>query len=193
MSASVTPRTTRTQVEASKRWSAPPRSRSAGRAVRAPDEVLRDVRGLKMRQRVSLALSDDVLRGELEDMLSTHSDRPINADAFRTYQDFLIPSGGVYGGGFAGLSASVIADIRGADTLHYSKFERQLRCKVASVYRLMQLFGWGKGVSDRAACTVRLKCLNRVNVSLSVVFISLFILITVRAIANCGKDYLNYL
>jgi len=25
---------------------------------------------------------------------------------------------------------------------------------VASVYRLMQMFGWGKGVFDRAACTV---------------------------------------
>lgn len=147
MSATVTPRTTRSQVEASKRWSAPP--------VRSPDEVVRDVRGLKMRQRVSLALADDILRGELEDMVSEHSEKPINPDAFRTYQDFLIPSGSLYGGAFPSMSASVIADIRGADTLHYSKFERQLRCKLASVYRLMQMFGWGKGVSDRAACTVR--------------------------------------
>lgn len=154
MSTTVTPRTTKTQVEASKRWSAPPRSRTAGRAVRSPDEVVRDVRGLKMRQRVSLALADDNLRGELEDIVSAHSQSPINGDAFRTYQDFLIPSGSLYGGGFPSLSASAIADIRGADTLHYSKFERQLRCKVASVYRLMQMFGWGKGVFDRAACTV---------------------------------------
>lgn len=154
MSTTVTPRTTKTQVEASKRWSAPPRSRTVGRAVRSPDEVVRDVRGLKMRQRVSLALADDNLRGELEDIVSAHSQSPINADAFRTYQDFLIPSGSLYGGGFPSLSASAIADIRGADTLHYSKFERQLRCKVASVYRLMQMFGWGKGVFDRAACTV---------------------------------------
>ena len=93
-------------------------------------------------------------RGELEDIVSAHSQSPINGDAFRTYQDFLIPSGSLYGGGFPSLSASAIADIRGADTLHYSKFERQLRCKVASVYRLMQMFGWGKGVFDRAACTV---------------------------------------
>lgn len=107
-----------------------------------------------MRQRVSLALSDDILRGELEDMLSTHNEKSINADSFRTYQDFLIPSGGFYGGGLGGMSANVISDIRGADTLHYSKFERQLRCKVASVYRLIQLFGWGKGISDRAAFTV---------------------------------------
>ena len=154
MSTTATPRTTRNQVEASKRWSAPPRSRTVGRAVRSPEEVVRDVRGLKMRQRVSLALADDNLRGELEDIVSAHSQSPINADAFRTYQDFLIPTGSFYGGGLPSLSASVIADIRGADTLHYSKFERQLRCKVASVYRLMQMFGWGKGLFDRAACTV---------------------------------------
>jgi len=159
MSSTVTPRTTRTQVDASKRWSAPPRSgKTVARSVRAPEEVVRDVRGLKMRQRVSLALSDDILRGELEDMVSAHSQRPTSPDAFRIYQDFLIPSGSLYGGGtFPSLSASVIADIRGADTLHYTKKDRQLRCKVASVYRLMQMFGWGKGIYDRAACTVRIK------------------------------------
>lgn len=159
MSTTVTPRATRNQVDASKRWSAPPRSvKAVGRAVRAPEEVLRDVRGLKMRQRVSLALSDDILRGELEDMVSAHSQPPTSPNAFRTYQDFLIPSGSLYGaGGLPSLSASVIADIRGADTLHYTKKDKQLRCKLASVYRLMQMFGWGKGIYDRAACTVSAK------------------------------------
>lgn len=153
---SVTTRTPKTQVEASKRWSAPPRSaKTVGRSVRAPEEILRDVRGLKMRQRVSLALSDDVLRAELEDLALSHSKQATSPDAFRTYQDFLIPSGSLYGaGGLPSSSASVISDIRGADTLYYTKKDRQLRCKLASVYRLMQMFGWGKGVCDRAACTV---------------------------------------
>ena len=108
-----------------------------------------------MRRRVSLALGDDILRGELEDMMASHSQHPTTPNAFRTYQDFLIPSGSLYGaGGIPGLSSSVIADIRGAETLHYTKKDRQLRCKLASVYRLMQMFGWGKGIYDRAACTV---------------------------------------
>lgn len=156
MSSTVTPRNTQTHVEVSKRWSAPPRSsKTAARSVRAPEELVRDVRGLKMRQRVSLALSDDVLRGELEEMLSSHSIRPTSSDGFRTYQDFLIPSGALHGsGGFLGYSVSAISDIRGADTLHYTKRDRQLRCKLASVYRLMQMFGWGNGVYDRGACTV---------------------------------------
>ena len=166
MATTVTPRTTRTQADASKRWSAPPRSgKTVARSVRAPEEIRRDVRGLKMRQRVSLALSDDVLRGELEDMISEHSKHPTRPEAFRTYQDFLIPSGTLHGvGGFPGLSASVISDIRGADTLHYTKKDRQMRCNLASVYRLMQMFGWGKGVYDRAACTVRVLSIMRVLV-----------------------------
>ena len=157
MATTVTPRTTRTQADASKRWSAPSRSgKTAARSVRAPEEILRDVRGLKLRQRVSLALSDDVLRGELEDVILEHGKHPTRTDAVRTYQDFLIPSGSLHGiGGFPGLSASAISDIRGADTLHYTKKDRQMRCKLASVYRLMQMFGWGKGVFDRSACTVR--------------------------------------
>lgn len=159
MSSTVTPRNTQTHVEVSKRWSAPPRSsKTAARSVRAPEELVRDVRGLKMRQRVSLALSDDVLRGELEEMLSSHSIRPTSSEGFRTYQDFLIPSGALHGsGGFPSYSVSAISDIRGADTLHYTKRDRQLRCKLASVYRLMQMFGWGNGVYDRGACTVSLE------------------------------------
>ena len=160
MSSTVTPKNTQTHVEVSKRWSAPPRSsKTAARsAVRAPEELVRDVRGLKMRQRVSLALSDDVLRGELEEMLSSHSIRPTSSDGFRTYQDFLIPSGALHvSGGFLSYSVSAISDIRGADTLHYTKRDRQLRCKLASVYRLMQMFGWGNGVYERGACTVSLE------------------------------------
>ncbi|XP_073238823.1 alpha-adducin-like [Porites lutea] len=152
----VTPRTTRTPDDSSKRWSAPPRSnKTMGRAARAPEQVLRDVRGLKMRRRVSLALGDDILRGELEDMISAHSQYATTPSAFRTYQDFLIPSGSLNdAGSIPGLSSSVISDIRGADTLHYTKKDRQLRCKLASVYRLMQMFGWANGIYDRASYSV---------------------------------------
>ena len=158
MSTAVTPRTGRNQVEHPKRWSAPPRSKTIARAVRTPDEVIRDVRGLKLRQRVSLVLSDDVLREELEDMVSSRSKQPISPGSIRTYQDVLIPTDAILVGGFTGLptsSSSVISDIRGADTMLYSKEERQIRCKLASVYRLMLLFGWGRGIYDRASCTVR--------------------------------------
>ncbi|KAK2572451.1 Alpha-adducin [Acropora cervicornis] len=127
----------------SRRFSAP----SRGRAVRRPEDVVRDVRGLKLRQRVSLVLNDKVLRDELEGLVQNYvSNGPkTSGEGIRTYQDFLIPSSTYYGGGMSAVVAP-IADIRGSDTLNYSKQERLLRCKLASTYRLVDLFGWNTSI-----------------------------------------------
>lgn len=144
---------------AKKRWSAPPGSVRAARAVRTPDDVAQDVRGLKLRQRVSLALDDDVLRGELEGMISDHADMSASRISIRTYQDFLLPSASGLAGGFAGGVVKPVSDIRGADTLNYSKVERLMRCKVAAVYRLMNLLNWDEGMVGHSMCTVcKLTC-----------------------------------
>lgn len=126
-----------------RRFSAP----SRGRAVRRPEDVVRDVRGLKLRQRVSLVLNDKVLRDELEDLVQTYVQNgpKSSGEGVRTYQDFLIPSSSHYGGGMSAV-VTPIADIRGSDTLNYSKQERLLRCKLASTYRLVDLFGWNTGL-----------------------------------------------
>lgn len=126
-----------------RRLSAPARAR----AVRRPEDVVRDVRGLKLRQRVSLVLNDKVLRDELEDLVQNYVQNgpKTSGEGVRTYQDFLIPSSTYYGGGMSAV-VSPIADIRGSDTLNYSKQERLLRCKLASTYRLVDLFGWTTGI-----------------------------------------------
>lgn len=126
-----------------RRFSAPAR----GRAVRRPEDVVRDVRGLKLRQRVSLVLNDKVLRDELEDLVQNYVQNgpKTSGEGVRTYQDFLIPSSTYYGGGMSAV-VTPIADIRGSDTLNYSKQERLLRCKLASTYRLVDLFGWNTGI-----------------------------------------------
>ena len=41
-----------------------------------------------------------------------------------------------------------IADIRGVDTLSYSKGEKLFRCRLASCYRLMDLYGWSDGLTN---------------------------------------------
>lgn len=41
-----------------------------------------------------------------------------------------------------------IADMRGVDSLNYSKAEKVLRCKLASGYRLLDLFSWSDGVNS---------------------------------------------
>jgi len=50
-----------------------------------------------------------------------------------------------------------IADMREADTSEYDKGERLFRCKLASLYRLVDLFGWSHGI-DSYITVVLLYC-----------------------------------
>lgn len=47
-----------------------------------------------------------------------------------------------------------INDLRGSDTSLYSRRERMYRCKLACVYRLIELFGWNASIYNHA--TVRI-------------------------------------
>ena len=151
-----------------RRLSAPARAR----AVRRPEDVVRDVRGLKLRQRVSIVLNDKVLRDELEDLVQNYVQNgpKTSGEGVRTYQDFLVPSNTYYGGGMPAV-VSPIADIRGSDTLNYSKQERLLRCKLASTYRLVDLFGWTVGIYS--------------FITVSMVQLGLFLLVELKVQSIC--------
>lgn len=41
-----------------------------------------------------------------------------------------------------------INDIRGLEAMGYAKGEKVLRCKLSSVYRLMDLYGWTQGIHN---------------------------------------------
>ncbi len=45
-------------------------------------------------------------------------------------------------------SAIPVADIRGVDSMNYGKGEKILRCKLASCYRLVDLYGWSNGINN---------------------------------------------
>ena len=84
---------------------------NARRSVKRPEEILRDVRGLKLRQRVSLVLGDEILREELEDSIKNSTVNGVKKiDTIRAYQDILLPAlqpnliniGGGGGGGGGG-------------------------------------------------------------------------------------------
>ena len=134
-----------------RRYSEPSMGR---RSVRRPEEIQRDVRGLKLRQRVSLVLQDEYLRHELEDTVRKHGDESEELASVRTYQDFLVPTSNYYGAGPGISVVHPINDIRGTDTLNYTKSERILRCKLASAYRLIDHFGWTESIYNH--CTVRI-------------------------------------
>jgi hypothetical protein len=42
-----------------------------------------------------------------------------------------------------------INDIRGVESMGYAKGEKILRCKLAAVYRLMDLYGWTQGIYNQ--------------------------------------------
>lgn len=127
-------------------------------SVRRPEEVIRDVRGLKLRQRVSVVLGDEILRKELEDIVeSTSTNGPRAASGIRTYQDFLVPTlyaGSQFGSGSISATVTPINDIRGSDTLSMSKAERVLRSKLAAVYRLVDIFGWSQNIYNHISVCI---------------------------------------
>ena len=124
-------------------------------SVRRPEEVIRDVRGLKLRQRVSLVLGDEILRKELEDIVeSTTTNGLQTPNGIRAYQDFLIPNlypGSQHAAGSISGTVTPINDIRGMDTLSMSKAERVLRSKLAAVYRLIDIFGWSQSIYNHVS------------------------------------------
>lgn len=129
---------------------------SSRRAIRRPEEILRDVRGLKLRQRVSLVLGDEILREELEETIKNSTVNGVSRlDTIRTYQDFLLPgfqpSFMGTGGGFATMP---INDIKGQEKTDYGKSERQLRCKLAAVYRLVEMKGWSEVIFNHISVSV---------------------------------------
>lgn len=47
-----------------------------------------------------------------------------------------------------------INDIRGVDTIAYAKGEKLMRCKLASLYRIIDLFGWSQNIYNHITLRV---------------------------------------
>jgi len=44
-----------------------------------------------------------------------------------------------------------INDIRGVESMGYAKGEKIIRCKLAAVFRLMDLYGWTQGIYNQVS------------------------------------------
>lgn len=121
------------------------------RQMMRPVEVKEDVRQMEERKRVKLVLHSRAFRDELEELvieqLSTGS---IHAGSLSIQQlsDIMQPRVQSSTAG-RGIGPCIpIADIRDVDTLEYDKGEKLFRCKLASLYRLVDLFGWSRGIQS---------------------------------------------
>jgi adducin len=124
------------------------------RELERPADVKEDVRQMGQRQRVTTILNSREFRDELEAIITDalkHGPHPASLIALQQISELLLPHTSrwttVSSLSRAGGSVIVpINDIRGVDSTGYSKSERLLRCKLASLYRLVDLFGWSQGI-----------------------------------------------
>jgi adducin len=128
-----------------------------------PADVKEDMRQMGQRQRVSMILNSREFRDELEAIITDalkHGPHPASLIALQQISELLLPHTSrwttVSSLSRAGGSVIVpINDIRGVDSTGYSKSERLLRCKVASLYRLVDLFGWSQGIYNHiTVCSI---------------------------------------
>lgn len=131
-----------------------------------PYSLQRDFRLLEREQRVTKILGSHAFRTELEGILQGQLDgsrSPPKLRAIGRLQDNVMPATAVEaahrGGGSAGLSgvSSVlpINDLRGARASRYILSERQLRCKLASLCRLVDWFGWSQLVENHVSVSAQ--------------------------------------
>ncbi|XP_071321544.1 alpha-adducin isoform X2 [Trachinotus anak] len=122
----------------------------------APD-LRQDFNMMEQRKRVSMILQSPAFCEELETMIQDQLKKgktPTSLLALQQIADFMTTSmPSMYPaapqGGMAALNMSLgmvtpVNDLRGSDSISYDKGEKLLRCKLAALYRLADLFGWSE-------------------------------------------------
>ena len=117
----------------------------------------RDFRVLEREQKVSTLLGSEAFREELENILRgqlegtgepkrTRAQSPGTVSPGRADlgHKSRLPAAAAMVGGAGGEPVIPINDLRGASASKYTVAEREHRCKLASVYRLVHMFGWSQ-------------------------------------------------
>jgi len=123
-----------------------------------PVDIDQDVREMERRKRVEAIMSSKLFREELERVV-TDSLRDSGADGLSNILSEMMPtrqSGGAGQIRSAGLAGGNIPinDIRGLEGMAYTKQEKLTRCKLAAIYRLIDMYGWTQGIYNHV--TVRI-------------------------------------
>ncbi|XP_041368992.1 alpha-adducin-like isoform X3 [Gigantopelta aegis] len=127
--------------------------------MRRPPDVKEDLNQMENRSRVSLVLNSEAFREELEQIVEEQlksGSHPASLIALQQISDLLLPHTRVSMGSIGHGSSPVIPinDIRGVESLNYNKAEKNLRCKLASLYRLIDIFGWTHSIYNHISVRV---------------------------------------
>ncbi|KAG6455834.1 hypothetical protein O3G_MSEX009416 [Manduca sexta] len=111
------------------------------RLKQRPADIDADVREMERRKRVEALMSSKLFREELERVLDQQMHEGGDAPLLQRIREMV--GGRLHTGSLRGPSCVLpINDIRGIEGIGYEKGEKILRCKLAAVYRLVDLFGW---------------------------------------------------
>ncbi|XP_037875858.1 protein hu-li tai shao isoform X18 [Bombyx mori] len=111
------------------------------RLKQRPADIDADVREMERRKRVEALMSSKLFREELERVLDQQMHEGGDAPLLQRIKEMV--GGRLHTGSLRGPSCVLpINDIRGIEGIGYEKGEKILRCKLAAVYRLVDLFGW---------------------------------------------------
>ncbi|KAF0294293.1 Protein hu-li tai shao [Amphibalanus amphitrite] len=120
-----------------------------------PAEVDADMREMTRRKRVDAILSSKSFKSELERLVD---EGVIDGNSVGGCLEHISDMMGLVRGGVSSTQSQQcvqpIADLRGADASQFSKTEKMLRCKLASLFRVIDMHGWAQGVHGHI--TVRL-------------------------------------
>ncbi|XP_045781674.1 protein hu-li tai shao isoform X6 [Maniola jurtina] len=124
------------------------------RLKQRPADIDADVREMERRKRVEALMSSKLFREELERVLDQQMHEGNDAPLLQRIREMV--GGRLHTGSLRGPSCVLpINDIRGIEGVGYEKGEKILRCKLAAVYRLVDLFGWTQ-TSTSGQITARL-------------------------------------
>ncbi|XP_047039137.1 protein hu-li tai shao isoform X8 [Helicoverpa zea] len=111
------------------------------RMKQRPADIDADVREMERRKRVEALMSSKLFREELERVLDQQMHEGSDAPLLQRIREMV--GGRLHSGSMRGPACVLpINDIRGIEGVGYEKGEKILRCKLAAVYRLVDLFGW---------------------------------------------------
>merc|ERR1711981_885603 len=124
-----------------------------------PVDIEQDMREMDRRKRVGAIMSSKLFREELERVVCD-SLRESGADGVTKLLSNMMnvkSSGGtipISGAGISLGSVIPINDIRGLEGMSYTKNEKLLRCKLAAVYRLVDMYGWTQSIYNHISVRI---------------------------------------
>merc|ERR1712045_648625 len=129
-------------------------------AAMRPVDIEQDMREMDRRKRVEAIMSSKLFREELERVVSD-SLKESGAEGLTSMLSNMMnvkASGGgttaISGAGISLGSVIPVNDIRGLEGMSYTKNEKLLRCKLAALYRIVDMYGWTQSIYNHVSVRI---------------------------------------